>query len=130
MSTRNSTRLTSVLALMGSLVLALAVFGWGLHYKLSLYELPGTHHAQASHAKLLSQKERPNAVNKVLAAQSDESIATPMLLCAALLLFAIGLGNSFRQLLYLQNRVADNCSRRRLFTASHYFSFRPPPQLI
>lgn len=41
-------------------LLGLAVFFWGLHYKLSLYHSP----VQAAHtsaaAKLLSQKERPD----------------------------------------------------------------------
>jgi hypothetical protein len=42
------------------LMLAFAVFAWGLHYKLSLYRSEATHHRQAA-AKLLSQKERPFA---------------------------------------------------------------------
>jgi hypothetical protein len=41
------------------LLLALAVFGWGLHSKLSLYHLR-THTAEtAPLAKLLSERERP-----------------------------------------------------------------------
>ena len=42
------------------LVLAFAVFAWGLHYKLSLYRSEAAQHRQAA-AKLLSQKERPFA---------------------------------------------------------------------
>jgi hypothetical protein len=41
------------------LMLALAVFAWGLHYKLSLYRSEATQ--CQSVAKLLSQKERPFA---------------------------------------------------------------------
>lgn len=43
------------------LMLAFAVFAWGLHYKLSLYRSEATHHRQPA-AKLLSQKERPSTV--------------------------------------------------------------------
>lgn len=42
------------------LVLAFAVFAWGLHYKLSLYRSGATCSREAA-AKLLSQKERPLA---------------------------------------------------------------------
>jgi hypothetical protein len=41
------------------LMLAFAVFAWGLHYKLSLYRSEATQ--RQSVAKLLSQKERPFA---------------------------------------------------------------------
>jgi len=40
-------------------MLALAVFGWGLHYKLSLYRSRSHLARPAQAAKLLSQKERP-----------------------------------------------------------------------
>lgn len=43
------------------LVLAFAVFAWGLHYKLSLYRSAAASQQQPA-AKLLSQKERPSAV--------------------------------------------------------------------
>jgi hypothetical protein len=38
--------------------LAFAVFGWGLHAKLSLYHIPAQMHG-TSVAKLLSERERP-----------------------------------------------------------------------
>jgi hypothetical protein len=41
-------------------VLALAVFGWGLHSKLSLYRVTAATHTHAPVAKLLSQRERPH----------------------------------------------------------------------
>ena len=41
-------------------VLAFAVFGWGLHSKLSLYRVSAQNSAQPPVAKLLSQRERPN----------------------------------------------------------------------
>jgi hypothetical protein len=41
------------------LLLALAVFGWGLHSKLSLYHVRARASETAPIAKLLSQRERP-----------------------------------------------------------------------
>jgi hypothetical protein len=41
------------------LLLALAVFGWGLHSKLSLYHIGARASATAPLAKLLSERERP-----------------------------------------------------------------------
>ena len=46
------------------LMLGLAVFAWGLHYKLSLYRSAAAHQRQPA-AKLLSQKERPSAVMRM-----------------------------------------------------------------
>jgi hypothetical protein len=41
------------------LLLALAVFGWGLHSKLSLYHIRARTSETAPIAKLLSERERP-----------------------------------------------------------------------
>jgi hypothetical protein len=41
------------------LLLALAVFGWGLHSKLSLYHIRARDSETAPIAKLLSERERP-----------------------------------------------------------------------
>jgi hypothetical protein len=49
----------AVLLPLGFLMLSLAVFGWGLQYKLSLYQSKDSITHQAPVAKLLSQKERP-----------------------------------------------------------------------
>lgn len=43
----------------GLLTLSMAVFGWGLQYKLSLYQGKGSIAHLTPEAKLLSQKERP-----------------------------------------------------------------------
>jgi hypothetical protein len=42
------------------LLLALAVFGWGLHSKLSLYHVRARASETAPIAKLLSERERPS----------------------------------------------------------------------
>ena len=49
------------------LLLALAVFGWGLHSKLSLYQLRPRASETLPVAKLLSERERPTDI----AQQSD-----------------------------------------------------------
>jgi hypothetical protein len=51
-------------ALALAVMLGLAVFMWGLHYKLSLYHAAGSHQTAPS-AKLLSQKERPASSFKI-----------------------------------------------------------------
>ena len=55
-------RRRAVLLPLGLLILAIAVFGWGLQYKLSLYQGKDSISHSAPVAKLLSQKERPAAV--------------------------------------------------------------------
>ena len=49
----------AVLLPLGLLMLSLAVFGWGLQYKLSLYQAKNSIAHLTPEAKLLSQKERP-----------------------------------------------------------------------
>ncbi len=61
----SKTRRRTILLPMGLLMLALAVFGWGLQYKLSLYQSKDSVSHLAPAAKLLSQKERPVASQSV-----------------------------------------------------------------
>jgi hypothetical protein len=61
-SNKGSRRFSRLAILAGGLfvfTLAFAVFGWGLHSKLSLYHVP-TRPPSASVAKLLSERERPS----------------------------------------------------------------------
>ena len=60
----DTTTRRSLPALIVILMLAFAVSSWGLQYKLSLYHARGAHPA-APAAKLLSQKEQPQA-NRLL----------------------------------------------------------------
>ena len=52
------TRKWLVLELMAFAFLSIAVFGWGLHYKLSLYQSEASIGQSSPAAKLLSQKEQ------------------------------------------------------------------------
>lgn len=58
MSDRTPNKRFSPIAALSVLLMGLAVFGWGLYYKLSLYQAPQSVTHLAPHAKLLSQKER------------------------------------------------------------------------
>ena len=69
----------------GLLTLSLAVFGWGLQYKLSLYQGKGAVAHLTPEAKLLSQKERP-LVAQALSTRTIEF--PPFLIFPALLLVA------------------------------------------
>ena len=61
-------------AMLGMLLLGLAVMGWGLHDKLSLYTPPNVPPVSAK-AKLLSEQERPNGT--VAAAALSEPACEP-----------------------------------------------------
>ncbi len=62
MSNPAENRRRAVLLPLGLLMLSMAVFGWGLQYKLSLYQSKHSIAHCAPEAKLLSQKERPATV--------------------------------------------------------------------
>jgi hypothetical protein len=56
---------------LGLLMLSMAVFAWGLQYKLSLYKVKQSITHMAPEAKLLSQKERPVIGQAIDAAPTD-----------------------------------------------------------
>jgi hypothetical protein len=58
-------RRRALLLVPGLLMLCMAVFGWGLQYKLSLYQAKESKSHLAPAAKLLSQKERPSIYQSV-----------------------------------------------------------------
>ncbi len=120
----------STLSVMGVLALTIAVFGWGLQYKLSLYQHSGTHSRFVSQAKLLSQKERPAASNGLDADapvdfEHQTPISAPTFLVAATLLSAF-----VAVLLWFRvDAVLGHSSHQRL-AASTFFAFRPPPSSL
>jgi hypothetical protein len=121
-------RKLQVSAALGVVCLALAVFGWGLQYKLSLYGHSGDHSKSIPHAKLLSQKERPvsSATACLIASTSQQARLASSVFLA---LFAgIGLaGLSAAHFSSMRDR-AFICYRDSLrLASSDYFAFRPPP---
>jgi hypothetical protein len=119
---------TSIRVVMGIVFLALAVFGWGVKYKISLYDPPGSISTSMSHAKLLSQKERPvssenlDLVHPPLP-EAQSSISYPAFFIAAVVL-VVCCTASMRMLTKAQDADSD---RRRCSVHSNYFFFRPPP---
>jgi hypothetical protein len=113
---------------MGIVFLVLAVFGWGVKYKISLYDPPGSISSHMSHAKLLSQKERPVSSNhsdlvRPSLVEAQPSISYPAFSIAAIVL-VLCCTASIRMLTRGQN--VDPYRRRCSFN-SIYFFFRPPP---
>jgi len=115
---------------MGVLALTIAVFGWGLQYKLSLYQHSGSHSRTVSEAKLLSQKERPSASNNLDAAASVDFehqilVSAPTFLVAATLLSAF-----VAVLLWFRVEAVLGHSSHQRLAASSFFAFRPPPSFL
>lgn len=110
----------------GLLALGIAVFGWGLHYELSLYHSEHTigHHWQP--ASLFTERERPLALHGVI--HNDPEFFTAVSLGFLPLLFL-----AFDLLIRGRLRMcyAHLQSRRswRLCVAASLnpFFFRPPP---
>jgi hypothetical protein len=76
--TRRSTFLVVVPASLFVCLLAFAVFGWGLHSKLSLYHVGAQTSSKIPVAKLLSERERP-----------EQDLSVPVLSPASLRRLAI-----------------------------------------
>jgi len=102
-------------------MLAFAVFSWGVRYKLSLYN-PAAH---VSAAKLLSQRERPATV------EAAKLAADPLPELAPIALFASLLNAVLIGLLALQPALLlrDMWQQARISRkpSQNFFFFRPPP---
>jgi hypothetical protein len=116
-------RREAVLLPLGLLMLSMAVFGWGLQYKLSLYQGKGSITHQSPEAKLLSQKERP-AAGQPLTVRPAELPVFP-----ALLVLVPALGLHQVSALFVRSG-----SMRRAWTpvppCLKAIFLRPPPVLI
>jgi hypothetical protein len=115
----------AVLLPVGLLMLSLAVFGWGLQYKLSLYQSKDSITHLAPEAKLLSQKERP-AARQALPARSPEAPAFPFV--AALVLVAVASFLLRATARYLRTGSIERSRPSRPVCLETVF-FRPPPAL-
>lgn len=113
-------------------VLAMAVFGWGLHYKLSLYHAIQSNSVHGPVAKLLSQKEQAHPVKPAadqaedLAQQTLAQDLVPMLPWLALLacIFALPL---WLKTGYSRTPVRTPLLLRRLQHWRTALTLRPPP---
>jgi hypothetical protein len=119
---------TSIRVVMGIVFLALAVFGWGVKYKTSLYDPPGSISSHMSHAKLLSQKERPVSSNNSDLVRPSLVEAQPSFFYPAFSIAAIVLVLCCTASIRMLSRAQDiDPYRRRCSFNSIYFFFRPPP---
>jgi hypothetical protein len=125
MNPRVTRRKFSELMALAAVLLGLAVFFWGLGYKLSLYDLPGSPSTHMAQAKLLSQKERPPA------AQGLEQFSTkaPQFSVVVLAVFLISAAYfSAFSIQIIRTLFASNVGLRRCDDfLSTVFAFRPPP---
>jgi hypothetical protein len=121
-------RRISPAAALGILLVALAVFGWGLQYKVSLYQSPVASANASPHANLLSQKERltPSRASDIGGFEPSSACASfdpPAMLLIALILAFLSMEFQIRSTM-----VATIACGRKM-AASSFFSFRPPPAL-
>jgi hypothetical protein len=115
----------AVLLQLGLLMLSLAVFGWGLQYKLSLYQGKNSIAHLTPEAKLLSQKERPATAQ----AFSDRSPVVPAFPAFAAFVF-VAAASLLRQAAarYVRTGSMERSRLPRPPCLQALF-FRPPPVL-
>src|SRR5665213_1551527 len=102
-------------------MLALAVFSWGVRYKVSLYN-PANH---MSAAKLLSQRESPATL------ESAKLAADPIVLPGVSTLFAVAMGVMLAGLWSLKPvflpKSVEHPTQFPKQPSHTFFFFRPPP---
>jgi hypothetical protein len=115
----------AVLLPLGLLMLSLAVFGWGLQYKLSLYQGKNSIAHLTPEAKLLSQKERPATAQ----ALDARSLAVPAFLAFTAFVFVAVASFLLRAAArYLRTGSMERSRPSRPPCLLAVF-FRPPPVL-
>jgi hypothetical protein len=109
---------------LAAVLAGLAVFSWGLGYKLSLYDPPGSPSTHMAQAKLLSQKERPpaaQALERLSATSSQFPVVVAVLFVAAACFSAFSIQ-------IVRTLFASHLGLRRSEDfLSTVFAFRPPP---
>jgi hypothetical protein len=118
------------------LPLALAVFSWGLQYKLSLYDPPHAISHSMPHAKLLSSKERVSLSSTQCADEASSPGPAGQVLRGSFVVWALALMWSFlrapgarpfsQRFLLRSGQRVDLKTREAGLSA---FFFRPPPRL-
>jgi hypothetical protein len=110
---------------LGLLMLSMAVFGWGLQYKLSLYQAKDSISHLTPEAKLLSQKERPVA-RLAIDARPAEIPAFPLLPALLMVAFTPGL---YQAATRYARTASKEGSRAPLPPCLQAVFLRPPPVL-
>jgi hypothetical protein len=112
---------------MGIFLLACAVFGWGLQYKMSLYNQANGQSASIPHAKMLSERERP--VSSLDGASISPSSTQPQSLAfyPLFLIATLMLGLRLAADVWMRDSRAVDAIPQQRRAPSIFFSFRPPP---
>jgi hypothetical protein len=116
----------SIFSAMGIIFILLAVFGWGVQSKISLYDAPGGN-TLVPKAKLLSPKERLVPLQAVAVSAPELQTALPTLWAfvaiAFLALYAHGISHQ-------PGGSSNDRPHVERYFGSSFFSFRPPPALF
>jgi hypothetical protein len=123
-NTRTKRRCAFLLSF-GLLTLSMAIFGWGLQYKLSLYQAKSSIAHLTPEAKLLSQKERP-LVGQVQSTRPVEPPAFPVFPALLMVTLAASLCQAVTR--YVRIGSVEK-SRAPLPACVRAIFFRPPPAL-
>ena len=114
----------SILTAIGIVLVALSVFGWGVQYRVSLYNAPASHRNTVPEAKLLSPRERTEADTSLPTSRPGPLAVEPVLFAVFAILLAGFTGGNLEHPVESSNQF--HSQKRRHFGAS-FFSFRPPP---
>jgi hypothetical protein len=109
--------------------LGLAVFAWGLQYKLSLYDPPHSVAHQMPEAKLLSKNEQASASESQFAYQVKAKILFALICPLFLFLlrtFDLKIGPAW------SHHQRERKRPWRIFSSANLYAFffRPPPALL
>lgn len=125
-----SSRRISILTAMGMLLLACAVFAWGLQYKMSLYgPVNGISHSTPE-AKLLSEKERPASQQEKASIRPAFPQPQTTMLPALLLIAAVAICLPHSATLWMRTASMQVALIQHRRAHLNYFSFRPPPDSL
>jgi hypothetical protein len=124
MNIEKTRRRESQWTIVAIVMLAFAVFSWGVQYKLSLYNSE----AHMSEAKLLSQKERPTT------SEATELAADPLANPMPVPLFTFAFGAMLVALCSLKPVTSHTNDWQQALLprqlSQNFFFFRPPPFLV
>jgi len=123
----DTSRRPSHLVSLGTLLLVVAVFAWGVQYKTSLYKPASKTSPHIKEVKFLSNKERPSLSHAELAfASIAQRILTVVFAC---LVGAMLVGLDPLRSAYAKGNVRDTEQLPKQPSQSFFF-FRPPPVIL
>lgn len=125
MTSKTAARRVSKATLIPLFLIVLGIFVWGVRYKLSLYDAPGSPSRSIAQAKLLSPNERPESL-RTTAQLRPQMVRSWPLLSLTFLIAALWLGIRPNQLACATASAPED-ARHGCESVSNFFFFRPPP---